>query len=109
MVSPQDRWQLNRTEPQGLEQFKFVPETMKETHGRGYEVTHGYEMRSRKTKLSVDLNKSAIEEEQGMKDRNKEQVLIKTNIEDDKGAYDSHQVDMLKQQIQSLQQQKQDL
>jgi hypothetical protein len=45
---------------------------MKETHGIGSEVTHKYEMRSRKTKLSIDHNKSAIDEEQGLKDRNKE-------------------------------------
>jgi len=42
---------------------------MKETHGRGSEVIHMYELRSRKTKLSVDRNKSSIDEEQGLKDR----------------------------------------
>ena len=71
---------------------------MKETHGRGSEVIHMYELRSRKTKLSVDRNKSSIDEEQGLKDRGK-QILIKLKVEDDKGVNDSHQVQILKQQI----------
>jgi len=79
---------------------------MKETHGIGYEETHKYEMRSRKTKLSTDHNKSSIDEEQGMKDMSKEHILIKPKIEAYKGANENHQVHILKKQIQSLQTQK---
>jgi predicted nucleic acid-binding Zn-ribbon protein len=59
--------------------------------------------------MSVDHNKSAIDEEQGIKDRGKKQILIKPKVEVDEGVNDSHQVQILKQQIQTLQQQNQDL
>jgi hypothetical protein len=70
---------------------------MKETHGRGSEVTHRYEMRYRKTKLSTDHNKFSIDEEHGIKDRGKKQILIKTKVEYDEGLDESHQVKILKQ------------
>jgi hypothetical protein len=59
--------------------------------------------------LSADHNKSAIDEEQGLKDRGKKQILIKPKVEVDEGVNDNHQVQILKQQIQTLQQQNQDL
>jgi hypothetical protein len=83
--------------------------SVKNTHDKNYEVAPRYEMRSRKTKFSIDLNKSSIEEEQGMKDRNEEQFFIKTNLKADKDVDENHQVQMMKQKIQTLQQQKKDM
>ena len=78
---------------------------MKEAHDRGSEVIHMYEMRSKKNKLSVDHNKSTMDEEQGIKDRGKKHILIKPKVEADEGINDSHQVQTLKQRFQTLQQQ----
>jgi hypothetical protein len=77
---------------------------MKETHGKGFEVTHRYDMRSIKTKLSTDHNKSIIDEEQGLKDRCKKKILIKPKVEHDEGVDVSHHMQILKQQTQNLKQ-----
>jgi hypothetical protein len=61
---------------------------MRETHDKNSEVAPRYEMRPRKTKLSIDLNKYAIEEEHGLKDRSKVHVLIKPKVESDRGIDD---------------------
>ena len=100
-------------EPQGLELFEAIPEIkanisemqgyIKESHGKEFEVMHMYEIRSRKIKMLVDNNKYAMDDEQGLKERGKKQVLIKTNVEDDEGTNENHQVKKLKQQIQTLQ------
>ena len=72
---------------------------IKESHGKGFEVIHMYEIRSRKRKMLVDYNKYSMDDEKGLKERGKKVVLIKPNVEDDEGINYSHQVKELKQQI----------
>jgi hypothetical protein len=64
-------------------------EHMKEAHRKGPEITHRYEMRSRKRRMLVDHNKAIMDEEQRLKERGKKQVLIKPKVEADEGINDS--------------------
>jgi len=56
-----------------------------------------------KEKIPADHNKVAIYEAQGINDRGKKQILTKPKEEVDEGINDSHEVQTLKQQIQTLQ------
>jgi hypothetical protein len=64
---------------------------------------HMYEMRSRKMKVLVDHNKYVMNEEQRLKEKGKNYVLIKPKEEVDEVVKDNHQVQALKKQIQTLQ------
>jgi hypothetical protein len=52
---------------------------MKEAHKRGLEITHRYEMRSRRRRMLVDHNKAIMDEEQILKDQGKKKVLVEPN------------------------------
>jgi hypothetical protein len=82
---------------------------MKESQGKGFEVMHRYEIRSRKRKMLYDYNKSSMDDEHGLKERGKKKFLIKQKVEAAEGINYSHQVKELKQQIWTLQQHNQEL
>jgi hypothetical protein len=44
---------------------------MKEAHRKGPEITHRYEMRSKKRRMLADHNKAIMDEEQRLKERGK--------------------------------------
>jgi capsule polysaccharide export protein KpsC/LpsZ len=53
--------------------------------------------------MLTDHNKVSMDEEHGLKERGKKQVLINPKVEDDEGINYGHEVQTLKQQIQTLQ------
>jgi len=54
---------------------------MKEAHRKGPEITHRYEMSSRKRIILADHNKAIMDEENRLKFRGKNKVLIKPKVE----------------------------
>jgi hypothetical protein len=94
----------------------MVHEPVRDTTDKRPEKRSRYEMRPRKSKLSIDLNKPIVEEEHGLKVGSKVKAEVKPKIEANRDIDDNHQVQALKQQnddmrqqIQNLQQQNQAL
>jgi hypothetical protein len=82
----------------------MMQEPVRETIDKKYEKAPRYEMRPRKSKLSIDLNKPVTKEEQGLKDGSKVKTLIKPKVEADREMDDNHQVQALKQQNDDMKQ-----
>ena len=76
---------------------------MKEAHGKGSEIMHRYEMRSRKRKTLVDHNKSSMDDAQRLEEKGKKKVLIKPKEDVDEAIEDNHNVQALKLLVQTLQ------
>jgi len=83
-----------------------MKEPARDALDRKSEKAPRYEMRPRKSQFSIDLNKPVTEEEHGLKDGSKVNTFIKPKVETDREMDENNQVQVMKQQIQSLQQQK---
>jgi chromosome segregation ATPase len=108
---------FRRDQTRGRREMLRVHEPVKDNIRDKPEKNPRYEMRPRKTKLSIDLNRPVVEEEYELKNENKVETKIKPKVEGNKEMEDSkQQVETLKQQndnmrqhIQELQQQNQTL
>jgi hypothetical protein len=91
----------------------MMQEPVRETSDKKCDKEPKYEMRPRKYKISIEINKPVTEEEKVHKNGNKLKALIKKKLKAVREMDDNHQVQDLKQQkddmrqkIQSLQKQK---
>jgi hypothetical protein len=75
----------------------MVQEPMGDTIEKNTEKAPRYEMRPRKSKISIDRNKLVVEEEQGLKNGRKVKTLIKPKFEAYRDMDENHQVQALKQ------------
>jgi len=83
----------------------MMQEPVRETIDKKLEKAPRYETRPRKSKISIDLNKPVVEEEQRLKNGSKVKTLIKTKVESDRDMNDNHKVQDLKQQNDDTRQQ----
>jgi len=74
----------------------MMQEPVRETIDKKHDKAPIYEMRPRKSKCLIDLNKPVAEEEKGLKNGSKVNTLIKKKVEAERDMDDNHQVQALK-------------
>jgi hypothetical protein len=112
-ITPDAKLILEKVPPEAKLEIKGkilnMQEPVREVLNKKSKKSPKYEMRPRKYKFSIELNKPFIEELQELKNGSRVKTLIKTKVEIDREMDDHHQVQVMKKKIQSLLQRKKDL